>query len=81
MADPAYEQAAEGLGAKLITGQREDEGAGDIPESSAGHGQERTVVWSAQVLNRGFARRTASATSDLPSAKRCRRLTLLCRLT
>ena len=57
MADPAYEQAAEGLGAKLITGQREDEGAGDIPESSAGHGQERTVVWSAQVLNRGFARR------------------------
>ena len=49
MADPAYEQAAEGLGAKLLTGQREDEGAGDIPESSAGHGQERTVVWSAQV--------------------------------
>ena len=57
MADPAYEQAADGLGAKLITGQREDEGAGDIPESSAGHGQERTVMWSAQVLNRGFARR------------------------
>jgi hypothetical protein len=49
MADPADEQTAGGLGAKLITGQREDEGAGDDPDSSAGNGQERPVVWSAQV--------------------------------
>ena len=48
MADPADEQTAHGLGAKLITGQREDEGAGD-PDSSAGYGQDRPVVWSAQV--------------------------------
>ena len=49
MADPADEQTAEGLGAKLITGQCEDEGAGDDPDFSASYGQERTVVWSAQV--------------------------------
>ena len=49
MADPADEQTAERLGAKLITGQRADEGAGDDLDSSAGHGQERTVVWGARV--------------------------------
>jgi len=48
MADPADEQPAEGLGAKLTTGQREDEVCGRWSRLQR-HAQERAVVWSAQV--------------------------------
>jgi len=33
----------------LLLSQRADEDAGDNPDSSAGNGQRRWLVWSAQV--------------------------------
>jgi hypothetical protein len=76
------EQTAEGLGAKLITGQREDEGVRAMV-STAAPAMHKSAQWYGvrRSENKRLAAGTASATNDLPPAKHCRRLTLLCRLT
>jgi hypothetical protein len=69
MADP-------GLGAKLITGQRTRMPA-MIPTPAPG--MDKSAQWCGVrgSENKGLPARTASATSALRPAKRCRRLTLL----